>query len=491
MGTEVYLTKQAIIEYQKILAKDNSPKARKASEQLAGALEEINKKTNTLSESMKGNLKKSLDDISLDFESLGGTTLESLQENLKLTSDTFYAFEAAGKPIFEVNQAFEKMLEAQFELAKANKQQSIPANIEAQAAYRGLSDKVDEYNDKLKENISLSGSRTAGGNAIAKDIRLGAEAYANLTDHVKENTRTKGVAAALGAIYDRSTARSVELYDHSASSTEDMTNRIKELNNELSVMNKATMPSSLAGLDKFLNRMDGLVKQGIANEKETIRQTKAYRELTESLEAGSVSAAKLSKLSSETANGFDKLDDASLGNLKSQIDSAKNALLDFNNQLTDTVRDLKDELDEIEGNNKSILDRDYKASKFELQETLKEAKKYNQEMKQFGADPVKTTEGAQAVKDAQEALALQEKIYKIKSKAIVTEQKEEIQTTKTVRETNNTNVSTKTTESIQRINHTLNLNIVNGPSARFTGGEGDIEGVMRALATSKFVTTAA
>jgi tape measure domain-containing protein len=438
---------------------------------------------------------KTLADLELEFESIGGKTLTNLQENVEKTVTVFNKFTEAKKPISELRQAFEQQLAAQLELAKAQNDYGLPANLAQQASVLGLSDsydnaneKLDKHNESFKQNIVLAERAKGGSVYIAKDIRLGADAYANLTDHIKENTRTKSIAAAVGQIYDKSVARSSAIYDHSASSTEEMTERLQGLNDELSHMNKATMPSSLAGLDLFLMKMDDLVKQGIENERSTIQQTLAYNALVKSLSAGEFGLAKLNQLTNTADYNFKNLDASSLSNLKSEIESAKASLLGFNQEISATVNNLRNELDSLEGNRNAVLARDYEAKKIELQNALKEAKEFNQSVANFGEQSTTNADSAKAVKEAKEALALAEKIYQIKSKTIVAEQKETINTTKKVTENTNTNTNIKEVRNVQDIRYTVTFKAGN-TSATFNEGGKNVEQLLQYLQDAGLTVT--
>jgi hypothetical protein len=187
-----------------------------------------------------------------------------------------------------------------------------------------------------------------------------------------------------------------------------------------------------------------------------------------------VSVSSLNYYSQNANHLFSQLSETNLSALQAQIESARAATSGLKDELSDTIHTLKNELDELEGNKADVLDRDYEADKLELEQKLKKAE---------------ATRDSQAISDAKEALSVAKQIYKIRSKAIVTEQKENIETAKTVNESSNVNTNISEVKNIQEINYTVTFSL-NGRSSTFSSNTAtNVEQLMTALAESGFTVT--
>lgn len=427
-------------------------------------------------------LPPTLKELEASFENLGGKTLQSLKDKVKETALTFKEFSKAKKPISELRQVFLDQLDAQVALANATNQSYLPSVLNTQAAQLGLTDAFNKANIKAEKNYQLLNFLTTStDNLTAAEQRLQNQQNKgkNLTqeqteEQIELNAANAKAASHAGAnvafqkLWNEAKERSLKLYDLLSLSTDELRIKTNKLGESLS---GAFRSQSWSNILKPINDLNNAAKR---NEVQAIAQTRAYKALFERMEKGTVSLKELNHFSREAGNYFDKLDKTNLSNLHAQIDRAKQATADLKGELVDTVHDLKNELDDLEGNQAKVLERDYQADKIELKEKLKQAEK---------------TGDAQALVDAKEALRIAEQIFRIKSKAITTEQTEQIQTTKKVNENNNTTTNIKEVRQVQEIHYKVTF-AVGGRSSTFNSTSGsNVEQLITSLAEAGFTVT--
>lgn len=440
----------------------------------------ISAQYNKVSEST-GKVEKSLQDLELSFKQLGGKTLEDLKNKVSETTQIFDAFKNAEKPITELRQAFTTLLEAEVELAKATGA-TLSTTLEATASQLGLSDAFTTSNAEVERNNALMNGTVEiydrlinkqknlqnVGSDSTRQTEKQKEAQEQLNKANAEAESHAGANAAFQKLWNEAKERSLRVYDLLGESTENLTKRTKELSTSL---RDAFRTQSWSSIMAPINALNNLAKK---NELQAIAQTKAYKQLFSALESGQVSLRNLNFYSENANRLFDKLSDTNLSALHAQIEAARAATEGLKDELSDTIHDLRNELDELEGDKASVLARDYQADKLELEQKLKEAQR---------------TGDRQAISDAKESLSIARQIYSIRSKAIVSEQKEEIKTTKTVSESNNTNTNIKQTTQVQEINYKVTFAIGNNSSTFSSISGTNVEQLMTALAEAGFTVT--
>lgn len=425
--------------------------------------------------------KKSLQELEESFKNAGGESLVNLKENAQNALEIFKGFSAAKKPVNELRQAFTELLAAEVELAKATNS-TLSTTLAASAAQLGLKDAFETSNAEVdRHNAIMNGTVDVYDRVIRKQKELGNGNTENTNQTEKQkiaqeklNKANAKAASHAGAniafqkLWNEAKERSLKLYNLLSLSTDELRKRTNELGSSLS---NAFRTQSWSNILKPINDLNNAAKR---NELQAIAQTRAYKALFERMEKGTVSLRELNHFSSEAGSYFDKLDDTSLSALHAQIDRAKQATADLKDELVDTVHDLKNELDELEGNQSKVLERDYQADKIELEEKLKQAEKSGDN---------------QALINAKQSLAIAEKIYRIKSQSIKTEQTEQIKTTKTVRENNNINTNIREVKQVQEIHYKVTFSI-NGRASTFNSTSGsNVEQLMTALAEAGFTVT--
>lgn len=427
--------------------------------------------------------KKSLQELEASFKNAGGESLDNLKENAKNALEIFQGFSDAKKPVNELKQAFTTLLAAEVELAKATGE-TLSSTLAVTAAQLGLSDAFSTASSEVdRNNAVMNGTIELYDRLINKQKNL-QNVNSNSTKNTEKQKQAQeklnianekaashaGANIAFQKLWNEAKERSLQLYDLLSLSTEQLTEKTKDLSQSL---RDSFRNQSWSSILAPINDLNNLAKQ---NELQAIAQTKAYNGLFKSLEDGTVPLSQLNSLANGVGDSFNQLSETNLSALNAQIEKAKAATNSLKNELSDTVHSLKNELDELEGNQAQVLERDYKADKLELEQQLKEAEKSGD---------------ASALSDARESLNIAKEIYNIRSKAIVTEQKENIETAKTVSESSNVNTNVSEVKTVQEINYTVTFSL-NGRSSTFSSNTAtNVEQLMTALAESGFTVTRA
>ncbi len=429
-----------------------------------------------------GKVVKTLADVRKSFEGIGGNLLSKLKSELKEAAETFDVFKDAKEPVDQLRQAFLQQLDAQLRLSKANTETFLPSTLELTASQLGLTEEfrnaaneLDRYNDKIsgvteineflaKQQERLQASQRSGTDSTEKQ-KLAQERLNIANQKAAEQA---GINAAFQNLWNQAHERSIRLYDLAALSLDKLRERAGALGESL---RDSFRTQSWSNILKPINDLNNAAER---SERKAIEQEKAFRELFNELERGSLSTQQLNFYSREASGLFDKLADTRLTALHNQIDIARQAALGLKEDLSNTLNSLQDELDQLEGNQQAIVKRNYDVKKAELEEKLKQA------------NLVKDTK---AIEDARTALAIQKKIYDLKT---ANAKSDSVPTQKTIKEintnTNNVNTSIKQSVQVQEIRYTVTLKAGSAAST-FTGGGSETERFLKQLQEQGFTVT--
>jgi hypothetical protein len=108
--------------------------------------------------------------------------------------------------------------------------------------------------------------------------------------------------------------------------------------------------------------------------KEFLEQKVAADALIESIQAGNVSLNQMSAASLKASGQFDLLDDQTLSELQSAIDSARSKLESLNSSAESTLNGLRQRLADIQGDTEEAQRLQYEAERKRLQEQLEQAR---------------------------------------------------------------------------------------------------------------------
>lgn len=466
--------KQNIDALISALERDPTPGSQRIVAQLKSVSDELGKTAKQSDVTVK-----TLGELEDAFRNTGGESLAKLKDNVASTIEVFNGFSEAKKPVSELRQAFLSQLDAQLALAKAQNDILLPSNLELIATQLGLtqefnnaSEELTNYNDKLSGLADITDRLAEKQERLKRTQKDGADqteqqriAQEELNKANAKAASHAGANAAFQKLWNEAKERSIRLYDLASASTEQLTEKTKELAETIFNLNFRASWSSI------LKPINDLNRAAAENELQAIAQTKAYQALFERLKEGKVSTKELNFFTREANGLFDKLDKTNLESLHNQINIARESSASLRDELVDTIHDLKNELDGLQGNQAAVLKRDYEAKKVELEAKLKNAQ---------------TSQDSNAITQAREALNIQKQIYDIKSK---TTKQEQIQTTKTVSETNNTTTNIKETKQVIEHRYTVSF-VAKGSSAQFTSTTGvGVEQLLKALAESGFTVT--
>jgi tape measure domain-containing protein len=460
LGIPVDRLKETIAVLINKLKEDPSP----AVKQIVSNLNAQYKSLGDTAQANSEKVTKTLKDIEQEFRNTGGKSLSDLRENVENTLEVFNRFSEAKKPVSELRQAFLNQLAAQLELSKAQNDIVLPSQLALQASTLGLSDEfnkaqdeVTQYSNKLlglsgiqerlrEKQENLTRQRQTSASVTEKE----AEALERLNQQNEAAASHAGANLAFQKLWNEARERSLQLYDLSALSVDNLREKTKQLGTELA---SAFRTQSWSNILKPINDLNNAAKQ---NELQAIAQEKAYRSLFSRLESGSVSVEQLQHLTDNAAYQFDKLSNTKLTALHAQINTAREATQSLSGELTNTITTLKNELDQLEGNQQAVLKRNFEADKAELQQKLDSAQK---------------AQDRDAINSAQEALSIQRKIYDLRTAEITQESnvKNNVTTSETVNRTiktieeplpNNTNISRNNPASTP-VNNTVSTSLVN------------------------------
>src|SRR5690606_7948794 len=96
------------------------------------------------------------------------------------------------------------------------------------------------------------------------------------------------------------------------------------------------------------------------------QQKVEFLSLVEAIESGSMSLQRLNDLSRSAKNQFDLLDDTDLSRLNSAIDTARQKIESLNDSAAATLANLRNELDQMEGDLASVQQRTYEQQRQQL-----------------------------------------------------------------------------------------------------------------------------
>jgi TP901 family phage tail tape measure protein len=125
------------------------------------------------------------------------------------------------------------------------------------------------------------------------------------------------------------------------------------------------------GIGDWMSKMQ--LSAALAKE-EFYRQKTAMLSLIETIEQGRFSLQKLGDMSKTAAEQFSMLGDQDLARLQSSIDSARQKLEQLNATASSTLANIRNELDQLNGDTEAVQRRNYEQRRKDLEEQLKTAR---------------------------------------------------------------------------------------------------------------------
>lgn len=180
--------------------------------------------------------------------------------------------------------------------------------------------------------------------------------------------------------------------------------KLADMAQKLSDLQQYSYRLNAGGIGDWMNDMQkAAAEASLAFYKQKVE----FLSLIEAVESGSMSLQRLNDLSRSAKNQFDLLDDTDLSRLNSAIDTARQKIESLNNSAATTLANLRNELDQMEGDLAAVQQRNYEMQRQQLQKQLQDAQ-------EAGAKD--------AARDAQEALKVAEQVHRRKMQQIKEEE---------------------------------------------------------------------
>lgn len=346
-----------------------------AVEDSSEAVRDLNIQENNLTSSIK-DLKKQLTEANIEIPKRALLTLqlkEAEEQLVETQKERALVEELEGKRASELRAIQSQTAK---ELENLNFQYKTGAITAKEYADQSEEIKLklqvldDTMGDVVKTTKELTAAKKEAAGA-GRELSTSEDAVGNAQER---RSSVQGVLAALMDIYTKAMERQNQVLDYSSDSTEDLTQKLVDLNEEYGELTKNTMPSSLVGLDRFLDRMTAINIESLRNEEATIRQTLALRKLTEQVQSGALNMEQLAGATFQANAGFNRLSDQQLAPLRAAIASASAEFKALADEIDSTFLSLQDRLDRLKGDEQSILSRQFKAEMTNLEELLTEAR---------------------------------------------------------------------------------------------------------------------
>ncbi|PTY38551.1 hypothetical protein BGP77_11425 [Saccharospirillum sp. MSK14-1] len=224
------------------------------------------------------------------------------------------------------------------------------------------------------------------------------------------------------------------------------------------------------GLNQFVSQI------GIAKNEAVLafnQQKLAYLELEDAINSGDLTGNELIRAAETATNRFNLLDNTDLRNLEQSIANARREMESLNDSAANTLSNLQNELDRLQGNTAAIEERQYQEKKAELQAAI---------------DQARAAGNAEAAASYTEALRVLEQIQREKEQQ---RKDDDAARQKQIEETNAAKSSSSTPQPAQKETpgQRVDLRLPNGQTASLTGDPGDVEALLDYLAEAQLSTT--
>ncbi|MGE4260019.1 tape measure protein [Shewanella sp.] len=379
-----------------------------SAQEYAVALEAARTAAKTLKDATS-NSTADIQNYELAMAKAGITTKKVYEEQAAAAKETYQQVkDSMAKGIASINeqeQAYLKWAEAEVKAAAASKQH-VDAYVYQQAAALGLKNELQGLIDK---NYSAEKSYAA--------LALQLDSTTKATDNLNKSQQSTAdtVAKATAALDEQSDAltqvtQNITIFgaeqqsitdqlDFSAKTVEELETRYRELGDAMATNTKVS--------SAWWKEAGKSASEGIAIERSLIVQTLRYRELEAQIKSGTMTLAELDRATKSVASSFRDLDSQMLDNLRGAISDARSEMLALRDDLSATVSDLQDELDQLQGKQKDHELETLKQRQAELNQQLAEAK---------------AAGDAAAIASAEKALQLAKQIYDTKKRQAQLEQ---------------------------------------------------------------------
>ncbi|MCH4294226.1 tape measure protein [Shewanella sp. 3B26] len=378
--------------------------AQKLRDTLAGLIDKSSQlgKEQQAAGKFSGEYAKAIDNTKNAIEQLTRITQDSTVSD----KDKAKAQEELGKRKVELMRQTLALKEVQ-DLETANyqelkaKQQAVITQLEnLDVAYRSGRLTQQEYateQEKLMKVLQLINAMTA---TYSEETVKAAESTENTTQTLRDQQialeqleKQMGRATEYTNLFAGAQAHLEKEFNLTSTGSEDLYKRLDDLTDMMARNARVTTG--------FWGELARASNEAFGREKEIIQATLRWRELMGVLDGGTYTLKDLKDMAYIAANNMSYLDEQSLATLNAGIEEARARLRGLRDDLSDTVDDLKEELDELNGIRKDAALKELENRREELRAKLAEAEAANDR---------------EAVDRAREALRLAEQIYQTKQR---------------------------------------------------------------------------
>ena len=379
------------------------------------------------------------------YKSLGIKSKASLAETAESLKASYELIRSSIAPIEDKRAAFIAYAQAAIEANGG----VISSELEIQASVLDVTSALNDQKKAVDHNRDKWVNRAA---AISKANQSIVDA-ANAERHAVEGAAksTWGFADAIRASADET--------DLAALSVDGLADKIDSLESRIASNGKVT--------SKWFKN---IAKGQVAFDKQTLaiaRQTLKLRELEAAFSATELPTVAMVNHTSQAIKTLNKLDDAQLSNLNSQLDTARSKLLSLQESAASALASVQDEIDRELGNQNEIENRSYQSKITTLEAQLAEAKRYK---------------NSAAIKDLQKTIKLTEKLHRLNLKEIEADKKKQ---EKATAETIKSSPLTLTEPIAQTVNVKLELG---GSRATIPTTEAGKDDLLALLTKNQLVT---
>ena len=290
-----------------------------------------------------------------------------------------------------------------------------------------------------------------------------ATSLARQNDELAKNAQHAGVSEALSNLWRQAQERLNQEIDHSGKSIEDLNQELFELNEETrayqATISKPTFDT--LGLFRGITRMTELAQ---ANERAILEQSITLQQWINNVDSGTLSLSQLNNMAASADTYFSRLSDNQLEPLRNAISSAQREFASLSSNINRTFDSLQDRLDNLRGDQLSILNRAYERELAELQQLLTQAERS------------RDTNLVSRVEDSIRNLNAAHQIEVQNLKTELEEQKRRANQTDSTNQNNIRDGQPTTTR------HTIELKLPNNTTEEITvGSQADADTLLRAL----------
>lgn len=436
-----------------------------------------------------------LTEVNRAYQELGITSAKTLQQTAEDARRAYDQIVAMNAPLHDVKQGFLAYASAELAAAAANNRHA-DATLRSRAATLGLSAELESLIHRQHELSGATDKATLSSKAHADQLRKEAEAAREAAAAKKEDAQKEEKSSQRRMQTAASVQQLTEAWKGGAAaasmSIDDLNQKVKE--NQDALARYQMLGDGPMGAYRFIREQNvPALEQANKELREMIQGKQLVQDLTaatqnaseamaeyaqrtgtanDMLERHRAGAGRAAKNLAELITGAERaqagmqgLDSATLSQLQSAIDSAKNKLRALEDSARSTLRSLQDELDQLYGNTEAVERRRYETQLAQLKAQLAEAE---------------AAGNAEASNQLRESIRIAETLHREKMKAIQVEKAEQAKQEQQARQQERQRVGQPAPGAAGEVT-TLRLEAPDGSSSELKGSPDDVNATLAAL----------